>query len=126
MEEIQSVLQAYAGGFAREQNGPACVANMRYRLAAKFRRTVLSVARHLEAAGNFDRAAEIYRFALEQDSLVEDFHRRLMHCELKRGHRAEAIRCYRRCRQLLSANLHSEPSAETRHLYERILADRSK
>lgn len=126
MEEIQSVLQAYAGGFAREQSGPACIANMRYRLAAKFRRAVVSVGRHLEAGGHFDRAAEAYRFALEQDNLVEDFHRRLMHCEWQRGHRAEAIRCYRRCRQLLSLNLHSDPSAETRTLYERILADRSK
>jgi DNA-binding SARP family transcriptional activator len=126
MEEIQSALQAYAGGFAREQSGPACMANMRYRLAAKFRRAVLSVGRHWESRGSFDRAAEVYRFALEQDNLVEDFHRRLMHCEWKRDHRAEAIRCYRRCRQLLSLNLHIDPSAETRHLYERILADRSK
>jgi DNA-binding SARP family transcriptional activator len=121
--ESGAAVNLYRGAFLPAEDELPCVVKLRDRLAAKFQRMVLQVGAQHERAGRFDSAAEVYGRGLEQDNLVEAFHQRLMVCEWKQGHRAQAIKSYRRCRTLLASNLQTEPSPETEALYRRVLAE---
>ena len=59
---------------------------------------------------------------IEQDTLAEDFYRGLMRCHLALGAPANALRVYRRCRELLSIVLAVAPTAETEALHRKIHA----
>jgi LuxR family maltose regulon positive regulatory protein len=115
----------YRGRFLERDGEASWIVNVRDRLTARYRRFILEQARAEEDAENWDAAVQIYRRALEHDNLTEEFHFRLMHCELRLGQHAEAIKTYRRCRELLSINLQTKPSAELESLYQRVLAGKS-
>ena len=70
----------------------------------------------LEEKGHFADAINVYERGIVQDNLVDPFYRGLMRCHLALGEPAEAIRAYRRCREILSVVLGVEPSEETREL----------
>ena len=85
--------------------------------------------RHLEMIGRFheregrgERAATVYRRALEEDPLAENLYRHLMECYLSQGKQAEAYDAYRRCRDNLSIILGIKPSLETERLAARLRA----
>jgi LuxR family maltose regulon positive regulatory protein len=122
----RSVFNLYRGRFLEHEGDARWIVNARDRLAARFRRLVLRVARSEERAENWQAASDLYRRALEHDNLTEEFHFRLMHCELHLGRRAEAIGVYRRCRNLLSINLQAKPSAEFEAAYRRVLASEAR
>jgi ATP/maltotriose-dependent transcriptional regulator MalT len=109
----RQVLELYAGHFlATEEEAPWSAA-LRDRLRAKLARAITLLGRRLEAAGAWRAAAALYARTLEHDNLAEDLYRRLMVCHRELGEVAEALRVYRRCRQLLSIVLNVAPSAET-------------
>lgn len=90
----------------------------RERLAMAFHRLVHDWGSVLEAQGRWSDAVALYERALARDVLAEPTYRALMRAHLARGERAEAIRAYRRCRELLVSVLGTEPSDETRRLYD--------
>ncbi len=94
----------------------------RDRLQARLRRSLADAGRHYEAQGNHVRAAALYERVLEEDSLAEELYRRLMRAYLAAGEPAEAVRVYRRCRDMLSVQLGIAPSAETEALFRSIYA----
>jgi DNA-binding SARP family transcriptional activator/tetratricopeptide (TPR) repeat protein len=55
---------------------------------------------------------------LRLDPLCEEGYRRLMHAYARRGDRAEALRAYHRCVEVLERELGIEPDVVTRELYE--------
>ena len=81
---------------------------------------LVGVGRSFEARKDYDSAVEWYRKALDADALREDVHRRIMTSFAEAERRSDAVAQYLRCRELLRSELHIEPSAETRELYERI------
>jgi ATP/maltotriose-dependent transcriptional regulator MalT/DNA-binding SARP family transcriptional activator len=115
-------LELYRGPFLAAEGDVACVAKTRDRLAAKYQRAILVVGKRHEHAGHLEAAKQIYRRGLESDNLIEELYQRLMFCEWKMGNRAEAIRVYRRCRELLSVNLRVGPSSVTQALYQQIIS----
>src|SRR5207247_2478057 len=52
----------------------------------------------------------------------EDGYRRLMEAHVLAGNRAEALRVYEQCRQLLAEELGAYPSPETDSIYRKLLA----
>lgn len=88
---------------------------------ARFIDAVLKVGAALEETGQLEAAVSLYERGLAQDNLVEAFYRGLMRCHLARRDSAEAMRAYRRCRELLSIVLGIAPSAETERLREQAL-----
>ncbi len=88
----------------------------RERLANLFIKLVSLRGAALEEARHFAEAIKVYERGIEQDNLVDPFYRGLMRCHLALGEPAEAIRAYRRCREILSVVLGVEPSEETREL----------
>ncbi len=71
-----------------------------------------------EADGDLPAAIEWTRRALRQDRLREAGHRALIRRLAQAGERAQAMAAYRRCRDVLAAELGVPPSAETRALAE--------
>lgn len=120
-ERAGDALSLYRGRFLPAETDLACVDRMRDRLAAKFQRMVLKVGKSHERAGRFDCAAQVYRRGLEEDNLVEAFYQRLIYCEWRQGNRAEAVRNYRRCSELLASSLRVKPSRETEALYRKLM-----
>ena len=76
----------------------------------------------LLSGGDPLNALDFARRAIQADSLREDLYQVQMRCEIEAGMRSSAIDTYFLCRQRLSEDLGLDPSAETRSLYEEILA----
>jgi DNA-binding SARP family transcriptional activator len=55
------------------------------------------------------------------DNLAEELYRRLILCLQVKGERAEALRVYRGCRDMLSVVLGVQPTLETQTLYRELL-----
>jgi DNA-binding SARP family transcriptional activator len=115
----------YRGAFLIRDHDIPCIANARDRLAAKFQRLILHTGKQQEQSECWEAAAHIYRRGLEQDNIHEAFYRRLMTCQIHLGEHVEAIKTYKRCRDLLSINLQTKPSADTEALYRRLMATQS-
>lgn len=119
------ILRLYRGHFLDRELAAPWLIGYRNRLQIRFERLVLTQGAILETAGEWFKAAEMYRCALEVDNMVEHFYRRLMACHLQVGEHAETLRVYRRCRDTLSIVLGVKPSAETEALRRRVDASDS-
>lgn len=78
----------------------------------------LRIGEILENLERQEEALFLYRQGRKIDPLNETFYQSLLACYSRLGRRSEAIREYRRCRQILAEHLDCEPSARTRALYE--------
>jgi ATP/maltotriose-dependent transcriptional regulator MalT/DNA-binding SARP family transcriptional activator len=119
--EIAKIAALYRGAFLAREPAVPCIANTRDRLAAKFLRVILDGAKRHERALEWDLAGQTYRRGLEQDNLCEALYRGLMNCQFLLGERAEAVKTYQRCRNILSVNFQSKPSTETENLYRQLM-----
>jgi DNA-binding SARP family transcriptional activator len=108
-----ALLRVYAGHFLEHETQDAWAVACRDRLKAKFLRAVVTLATRFEQDRKWDQAATLYLRALELDNLAEQIYRRLMVCYRELGETAEALRVYRRCRDLLSVVFSIQPSAAT-------------
>lgn len=117
---VGRLLSLYRGQFLPQDIDAPWAAATRERLRSLFERRVMQLGEALEARGEADAAADLYRRAIELETLTETFYRSLMRCLASVGAHAEAIQVYRRCRDMLSIVLGLQPSAPTRALYESI------
>ncbi len=112
----ETLLSLYAGDLLKgEPDSPWLIA-ARDRLRSKFLRTLKALGGFWEAKEAWDKAQSLYERVLETDNVAEEVYRRLMGCHNRAGRPAEALRVYRRCRQMLSLVLGVVPSAETETL----------
>src|SRR5262249_47955376 len=72
-------------------------------------------------AGDAARAVHTAARLLALDPVQEPVHRALMRLYARQGRRAEALRQYQVCVNVLQRELRVEPEAETQHLYREIL-----
>ena len=112
----ERALALYQGDFLAGDDSHPDVLVARNRLRAMFLRQLAALGARLEAQGQPEPAARVYRRVIEREPLAEDIVRHLIHCLLQRGLRAEAYEAYRNCRQQLSVVLGIRPSAETEAL----------
>ena len=91
---------------------------------SKTTNTVANILRKLASLqterGNHDAALCAAEQLVSLDPLREDSHRLLMDIYAKMGRRAEALRQYEACAQILRAELSIDPDAETRGFAERL------
>jgi DNA-binding SARP family transcriptional activator len=111
--EAQTALRLYQGHFLQREAEEPWSLPYRDRLRNRFQRLVRTLGARLEAEGHWEDATEVYERGLEIDNLAELFYQHLMICHQQLGEHAEAIRVYRRCRELLSIVLGIPPSAAT-------------
>lgn len=79
------------------------------------------LAQHALENGHLQQAIDTGRRWLALDTLYEPAHRFLMRAMALNGERAEALRQYERCVQILDVELASPPDDETTQLYQAIL-----
>lgn len=116
-------LHLYAAPFLAREPEQAWMLRLRARLQDRFEAAVRRIGERHENAGEFGRAADIYRRALDTDAASEPLWRSLMRCLAAAGEPAEAIRVYQRCRSQLATALGIAPSSETEALRRRIVAN---
>ncbi|HEY3317402.1 MAG TPA: BTAD domain-containing putative transcriptional regulator [Coriobacteriia bacterium] len=97
-------------------------APLRERCRQEFGDGMLRAARVLEEDGSHVAALEMVRTALSHDAWREDLYQAALRCQIAVGQRSAAIDTYMTCMRKLSDDLGLDPSAETRKLYERVLA----
>jgi two-component SAPR family response regulator len=73
-----------------------------------------------EQKKEFEKATGYYMKGLTVDNLEERFYRHLMECFYNLGRHANAVKVYRRCRDILAKVLGVDPSLATEELYKRI------
>lgn len=84
--------------------------------------TILDHLGHLRMQEQrFLDAVECYQRVLERDMYREDIHVRVMQCYWHLGRRADAIRQYQRCVEVLKGDLGLEPLDETQKFYQHVL-----
>lgn len=119
------LIDCYRGPFMNgEEESWAFAA--RERLRARFISAAGACGVLLEERHAWQDAIRLYERALAQDNLVEPFYRGLMRAHLELGEKAEGLRAYRRCRELLSIVLSIRPADETEYLHQSLsgLSDR--
>jgi len=72
------------------------------------------------ARGEYDAARDYGQRLLASDPCREDAHRLLMRCYMRLGHRAEALRQYQLCAQILQSEFDAAPEAATTALFEQV------
>ncbi len=85
--------------------------------------TLATLAEIAMQNGDRDQAIEHINRQFALDNLNERAHRQKMEALALAGRRVEAMRHYRECAQILSAQLGAAPSQETNTLYERIRSE---
>ena len=116
----EQAMTLYGGPFLAGEDELPAVQAARARIDARFTRVLGTVGARLEAAGQAERAAQLYARVLELQPLAEHSCRQLMHCLIGLGRRAEAFDAFRRCRQQLSLLLGLRPSPPTQALADTI------
>ena len=95
----------------------------RERLRAAFLTVLAWLADYYYAASDYAACLDHARRLLAHDPCREDAHRLLMRCYVRHGQRAQALRQYHFCVEILRAEFDTLPEAGTTALYERIRSD---
>jgi DNA-binding SARP family transcriptional activator len=95
----------------------------RERLRALHLTLLARVADHHLQAGDHHEALRHARRLLYHDPCREDAHRLVMRCHVRLGERAQALRQYRICRQILEREFGAAPEPSTEALFARVRLD---
>ena len=95
----------------------------RERLRARYLTLLAHLADYHYGAGNHEVCLDYAWRLLACDPCREDAHRLIMRCYVRQGERAEALRHYRLCVDILRAEFKAAPEAATTTLFEQIRLD---
>jgi DNA-binding SARP family transcriptional activator len=95
----------------------------RERLRALNLTLLARVADHHLQEGEHHQVLHYARRLLQHDPCREDAHRLVMCCHVRLGERAQALRQYRICRQILEREFGAPPEPSTEALFERVRLD---
>jgi DNA-binding SARP family transcriptional activator len=98
----------------------------RERLRARYLWILARLADHHFAAGEYGGALTNALDLLAHDPCREDAHRMAMRCYVRRGERAQAMRQYAVCREVLALEFEVTPEPGTEALFELIRFDPAK
>lgn len=116
----QSALAIYRGPLLSDEEEQPWWLVQRASLAEKHTRVATLLGRHWMAAGEPERARAVFEKAIDLDPMAEEAYRQLMLVLLAMGLQAEALKVYRRCREMLTVALGMTPSADTERVYREI------
>jgi len=120
MERIGRLRFLYQGHFLQQETEKLWVLRTRQELRDRLLCAIRDAARKCEHARRWEDAASLYRSGIELDSLNEGLYRGLMLCHQELGDHSEALKAYRRCRELLTRFLGVPPNAKTQALYHSV------
>ena len=117
---LQEAIDLYQGDFVEDVVEGEWFLLRREELRRKYLDALLNLGQLLFAQGDYARAAECYRHAIEKDNVLEEAHRELMRCYARLGERGQALRRYQTFSQIMRDELGSSPAPESVALYERL------
>ena len=120
IEKIGRLRLLYQGHFLQHEAEKPWVLNARQELRDRLLGAIRDAARECERARRWQDAANLYRSAIEFDSLNEGLYRGLMLCHQELGDHSEALHAYRRCSELLTRFLGIPPNAKTQALFHSV------
>jgi LuxR family maltose regulon positive regulatory protein len=121
-EKLAGLLRAvalYAGPYLEDMDDD-WVLERRRELELAYLQALIALGDCYYAGKDAAEAETWYRQALEMDSYREDVHRKLMLALVQGGRRAEALRQYQICADILSHELGVEPDPATQALFQEI------
>ena len=117
----EKAINLYKGDFLTQNSrDPWCI-HLRERLKSRFLRGVISLGRSFEKLDKYEKATNCYLYALEVDSMIEEFYQRLMICYHRMDRTADAVLVYRRCQKTFLRMLQVDPSSHTQSIYKNLL-----
>ncbi len=122
---ITTLLDNYTGPFLADEEGPAWLLAGREAIAARVRQALLAADAMLAGAADTVLISALEK-AFAADATSEDLAQALMRAHLRLGQNSEAIRVYRRLREMLSLLLSIAPSAESDDIRDQAYAADSK
>jgi two-component SAPR family response regulator len=120
IERIDRLRRLYKGHFLQNESDKPWILKARQELRDSLLRAIRDAARECEQVRRWEDAANLYRSAIELDSLNEGLYRGLMLCHQQLGDHSEALQAYGRCRELLEHHLGIPPNEKTQALYHRV------
>lgn len=114
-----SAIDIYQGDL-RANSGDQYAIIERERLRGLYLSLLARCAAFFYDSGDWRRCIELASRLLLHDPCREDAHRLLMRCYVQRGERAQALRQFRVCAQILRAEFDAELEPETLRLYDQI------
>lgn len=93
---------------------------IRERLRAHFLTVLARLADYYFAAGDYGRCLQYADQLLKHDACREDAHRLVMRCYVRRGERAQALRQYRLCVDVLHTEFDAVPEQQTMLLFDQV------
>lgn len=121
---ITGLLEHYSGPFLAGEEGPPWLLAGREAITSAVRQALVAADTLLDGSAD-DLLIPAMEKALAADPTSEDLARALMRAYLRRGHKSEALRVYRRLREMLSVLLGVAPSKESEHIRDKAYADSS-
>jgi len=115
-QSMTRLLRLYRGDFLAGDLEQRWSLQTRDRERARLMEVLGRAGAYFEKTAAWPAAQDLYRRGLAADNLAEPFYRGLIRCLIASNEPAEALRAYRRCRELLSIVLNVQPSAETQSL----------
>ena len=119
-DRIQRAVQLYRGDLLEDVYDDWCIEE-RYRLEELYLQALKALVVAHENTGQPKDALRYVGMILARDPLQEELQRTAIRLYMQLGDRAEAMRQARWCRELIHAELHTEPSAETLALCDEYL-----
>jgi predicted ATPase/two-component SAPR family response regulator len=116
---LQRAVNVYDGDFLADAESEWAAVERAARREQFFDAAAKLGAGYLDTARYADAGA-VYEKIIAHDNLNEDAHRALMRCFAKLGDAPRALRQYETLRQILRDEFRTEPSRETRVLYEQL------
>ncbi|MCZ6797757.1 MAG: BTAD domain-containing putative transcriptional regulator [Gammaproteobacteria bacterium] len=114
-------LSLYQGPFMGDEDS-AWAINARDHWKSRFVRFACETAESLKDSQQLDEAITFLQACLDAEDLAEGIYRQLMLYYQQLGRKAESIEIFNRCSNTLGTRLGVEPSAETKRIYEDLMA----
>jgi DNA-binding SARP family transcriptional activator len=118
-QRVRSAIDLYAGDLLEDIYDDWCLYD-RERLRLLYHGALEQLMRFEEDRSAWAAAIALGQRLLALDPLMEQVHREMMRCYVRRGSRAAALRQFESCARVLRAELDVDPMPETIDLYLRI------
>jgi DNA-binding SARP family transcriptional activator len=117
LAHVQAALDRYAGDLLEGMDDDWILPE-RERLRCAYINALACQMHNLKVRGRYEAALACGRRILAREPLRESIHREMMRLYVDNGERAEALRHYSRCAEILRRELAIAPMPETRALYD--------
>ncbi len=117
----RTALQVYRGDLCAGADLHAVLE--RERLRARYLTLLMHLADYHFSQGDYTTCLDYARRLLDKDPCREDAHRLIMRCYIRRGERAQALRQYHLCQDILRVEFDAVPERATAVLYDQVRLD---